>query len=61
LDNTKQVEKEFGTIRELSQRTGLCYRTLHRRVKEGKIKSIRFGGSVLIPRREVERILERGF
>jgi excisionase family DNA binding protein len=58
---TQQIEKEFDSLRELSQRTGKTYRTIHRAVKAGKIKSVRFGGSVMIPRREVERVLTKGF
>jgi excisionase family DNA binding protein len=61
VSNTKQIERELDSIRDLSQRTGKSYRTLHRAVQEGKIKAIRLGGSVMIPRREVERILQRGF
>jgi excisionase family DNA binding protein len=57
----QQAAKEFDSLRELSERTGKTYRTLHRAVKAGKIKTIRFGGSVMVPRREVERILARGF
>ena len=57
----QQVEKEFDSLRELSQRTGKTYRTLHRAVKEGKIKTIRFGGSVMVPRQEVQRVLTYGF
>ena len=54
-------DKDFSTIKELSQRLGKCYRTIHRAVKAGRIKAVRCGGSVMIPRREVERILQRGF
>lgn len=61
MDRGKQIEKAFDTIKELSVRTGKCYRTIHRAVRAGKIKSVRLGGSVLIPRREVERVLEKGF
>jgi excisionase family DNA binding protein len=57
----QQAAKEFDSLRELSERTGKTYRTLHRAVKAGKIKTIRFGGSVMVPRREVERILAQGF
>jgi excisionase family DNA binding protein len=55
-----QVERAFDTIKELSQLTGRCYCTIHRAVKDGEIKSVRMGGSVLIPRREAERILTKG-
>jgi excisionase family DNA binding protein len=68
MSDSKQVkkeapgrEKEFSTITELAQRTGKCYRTIHRAVKAGKIKTVHFGASRLIPRREAERVLERGF
>jgi len=54
-------QKEFESIRGLSERTGKCYRTIHRAIKTGRIKSVRLGASVMIPRREVERILEKGF
>jgi excisionase family DNA binding protein len=61
MRGNQQVPKEFDSLRELSQRTGKTYRTLHRAVKAGKIKAVRFGGSVMIPRQEVERILTKGF
>jgi excisionase family DNA binding protein len=54
-------ERDFCTIKELSERIGKCYRTVHRAAQAGKIKTIRFGASRLIPRTEVERILQRGF
>jgi hypothetical protein len=57
----QQAEKEFESLRWLSQKTGKTYRTLHRAVKAGKIKVVRFGGSVMVPKREVERILAKGF
>lgn len=61
MNKGKEVEKAFDTIKELSERTGKCYRTIHRAVRAGKIKSVRLGASVMIPRREVERVLEKGF
>lgn len=54
-------EKGFWTIKELSQQIGKCYRTVHRAAQAGKIKTIRFGASRLIPRAEAERVLQRGF
>jgi len=53
--------REFESIRELSAKTGMCYRTIHRAVKAGKIRAVRFGGSLLIHRDEIARILQRGF
>jgi excisionase family DNA binding protein len=55
------IEKELYSIRELCLKTGKCYRTIHRAIKDGKIKDVRLGGSVMVPKREVERILARGF
>jgi predicted site-specific integrase-resolvase len=57
----QQPQKEFESLGWLSLRTGKTYRTLHRAVKAGKIKVVRFGGSVMVPKREIERILEKGF
>jgi len=62
MERAKQTsEKELYSIRELCERTGKCYRTIHRAIQDGKIFKVRLGGSVMIPRREVERILQRGF
>jgi excisionase family DNA binding protein len=61
MRDNQQVPREFESLRELSQRTGKTYRTLHRAVRAGKIKTVKFGGSVMVPKREVERILAHGF
>ena len=55
------ARKELYSIKELCSKTGKCYRTIHRRIQEGKITTLRLGASVMIPRREVERILAKGF
>ncbi len=55
------IPKELDSVRELSQRTGKADRTLHRAVRAGKIKTVRLGGSVMVPRREVDRILAQGY
>jgi excisionase family DNA binding protein len=56
-----EAEKELFSIKDLCNKTGLCYRTIHRRIREGKIATLRLGASVMIPRREVERIVTKGF
>jgi excisionase family DNA binding protein len=61
MRGNEQAAKEFDSLRELSARTGKTYRTIHRAVQAGKIKTVRFGGSVMVPKREVERILAHGF
>jgi hypothetical protein len=55
------AEKELYSIKDLCTITGKCYRTIHRRIGEGKITVIRLGASVMIPKREVERIVAKGF
>lgn len=57
----RRTEREFFTLKELSVKIGQTYRTLHRAARDGRIKTIRFGGSVRVPRREVERLLVKGF
>jgi excisionase family DNA binding protein len=61
MRDNQQVPKEFESLRELAQRTGKTYRTLHRAVRAGKIKTVRFGGSVMVNKAEVSRILTHGF
>ena len=61
MQGSDKKEREFERLRDLAQRTGLHYRTLHRAVKAGKIRTVRLGGAVVVPKREVERILAHGF
>jgi predicted site-specific integrase-resolvase len=57
-----EVGKQLYSVRELCVVTGKCYRTIHRRIQEGKIGPVvRLGASLMIPKRVVERILEKGF
>jgi excisionase family DNA binding protein len=53
--------KEMSTLKEVAKAGGISYRTVHRYAKLGRIKTVRLGGSVRVPRKEVERILTRGF
>jgi len=59
--NQTVQQREFESLRELSERTGKTYRTLHRAARAGKIKTVRFGGSVMVSKQEVSRILAHGF
>ena len=61
MNQQAKTEKQFDSIRELSEKMGLSYRTVHRAVQEGKIKAIFFGGSRMISKQEVERVLNNGF
>src|ERR1700760_1438011 len=58
---TERPERLLHSIRYTSEVTGLCYRTIWRYAKEGKIKAVRCGSSVLIPADEVKRICKEGF
>jgi excisionase family DNA binding protein len=40
---------------------GVNYRTIHRAVKNGRIKTVRCGALLKVPQQEVERILAHGF
>jgi excisionase family DNA binding protein len=55
------IQPDFVGLRELAGKMGVNYRTVHRAVQTGKIQSVKFGSLVKIPRREAERILQRGF
>jgi excisionase family DNA binding protein len=55
------TQGEFVSLRGLAVMLGLNYRTIHRAAQAGKIQSVRFGSLIKIPRREAERILQRGF
>jgi excisionase family DNA binding protein len=52
---------EYRPLRALAEATGLSDRTIRRAVIEGKIATKRFGGAVLIPRKEYERVLKNGW
>lgn len=60
MDNTTK-QPDFTGLKELAGKLGTSYRTVHRAVKAGKIKTVRFGSLVKVPKQEVERILARGF
>lgn len=53
--------REFVTLGELAAKLGKHYRTLHRAHRSGRIKTIYFGASVLVPLREAKRILDHGW
>ena len=55
------IQADFLGLRELAAKVGVNYRTIHRAVQDGKIQSVKFGSLVKIPKREAERVLQRGF
>ena len=54
-------EKDFSTIRNSPSGLESVIEPSTALAQAGKIKTVRFGASRLIPRSEVERILRRGF
>jgi excisionase family DNA binding protein len=54
-------KSDFVSLREVAERTGTNYRTVHRAAQSNKIRTIRFGMLRKVPRREFERILRSGF
>jgi hypothetical protein len=57
----EQATQRFHSLRELAVVIGKAYRTIHRAARQGKIRTKRFGGSVLIDPEEWERILRHGW
>lgn len=57
----EKPEQQFQSVGYVAALIDKCPRTLYRGIKTGKITAVRFGASVMIPRREVERILQKGF
>lgn len=55
------IQPDFVGLRELAGKMGVNYRTIHRAVQTGKIQSVKFGSLVKVPRREADRIMQRGF
>jgi len=55
------TQGELSTLQQLARNAGLSYRTVIRYAKMGRIKTIRLGASVRVPRKEYERILTKGF
>jgi len=53
-------EKNFLSIKEVAKFFGISYYTIFDKVREGKIKHIRIGRKVLIPKEEVLRISKEG-
>ena len=59
--NVEARDVEFYSLDGLAKRWDTSYRNLHRKVQEGKLRVIRLGGLIRVPRKEVERVEQRGF
>ena len=49
--------KQFYSINEVADLFGVCTRTIHRRIKGGDIKAIKFGSLVRIPAKSLKKYL----
>lgn len=58
---TASPERDMYRVRDVAERLSLTYRTVHRAIRSGRVKAIRCGGAVLIPKAEFERIVIQGF
>jgi len=56
-----ETQADFVGLGWLARKMGVNYRTVHRAVQSGKIRSVKFGSLVKVPRREADRVLQRGF
>jgi excisionase family DNA binding protein len=54
-------DRRFFSLHDLAGVIERDYRTVHRAARAGKIRTVRFGGSLLIPREEFERVLTKGW
>ena len=53
-------EKLTLTVRETARLLGISRGLAYEMVRTGEIPSVRFGKRVLVPRRALERLLEKG-
>jgi excisionase family DNA binding protein len=58
---TEKPASEFVSVGYVADLIGKCRRTIYRAIKDGKIKAVTFGTSVMVPASEVKKICERGF
>jgi excisionase family DNA binding protein len=56
-EKVASVERRAVSIAEFSRACGISRDTTRRRIKDGSIRSVRFGRRILIPRTELDRIL----
>jgi excisionase family DNA binding protein len=61
IEQVIKNDKSLFNLAEVCKITGKCYSTIHRAIKEGKLKSVRLGGSIMVRKDELERILIEGW
>jgi len=56
-----ETEGQFYSLGSLAKRWETSYRNLHRKALEGKLRVIRLGALIRVPRDEVVRVEQEGF
>jgi len=59
--NMLRVERQFYTIRQLSEVLGLSESSIRSKVARHQIKTVRLGGRVLIPTQWVQRLINKAY
>jgi excisionase family DNA binding protein len=60
LGSATHVERDAFKVGELAERTGLSKDFYWKKIREGKIKTLRMGSTSLIPASEYRRIVTEG-
>jgi|TARA_B100001971_G_C18059842_1_gene467322 excisionase family DNA binding protein len=59
--NMLRVERQFYTIRQLSEVLGLSESSIRSKVARHQIKTVRLGGRVLIPTQWVQKLINKAY
>ena len=59
--NMLRVERQFYTIRQLSEVLGLSESSIRSKVARHQIKTVRLGGRVLIPSQWVQKLINKAY
>ena len=65
MTKSKSIEiliqtKDLASVKETAEALGLARVTVYKRISRGDMLSCRLGGTLYIPRSEIERILKEG-
>ena len=59
--NMLRVERQFYTIRQLSEVLGLSESSIRSKVARHQIKTVRLGGRVLVPAQWVQKLINKAY
>jgi excisionase family DNA binding protein len=59
-DHQAPVLRRAEKLREFANSLGVSYDTAWRAAQDGRLKTVRFGKSLLVPAAEAERVLSEG-